>query len=55
MALFQIYQGGYKVLTPQCGSFKGERAERMIKDFPDTFMGIYTPDCPLEWLESDLE
>jgi len=49
MALFGFRKDTYKVLVAG-----GKRAEVMIKDFPHTFMGVYTPDCPLEWLEADL-
>ena len=49
-ALFAFYGGTYKTLVAQ-----GNKARKMIQDFPDTFVGVYTEDCPLEWLQEDME
>lgn len=31
------------------------RGGRMIKDFPHYLVGIYTQDCPIDWLYADME
>jgi len=33
----------------------GERAERMVIDFPKLFIGVYSPDCHFEWIFEDLQ
>jgi len=34
---------------------EGRKAGRMVHDFPDMLLGVYSPDCPREWLMEDLE
>ena len=34
---------------------EGRKAERMLTDFPEMFLGVYSRDCPREWLMEDLE
>ena len=33
----------------------GLRADRMAIDFPNLFIGVYSPDCHFEWVLEDLQ
>ena len=32
----------------------GDKADKMIRDFPNYFYGVYTEDCPRLWIINDL-
>lgn len=32
----------------------GDKADKMIRDFPNYFYGCYTEDCPRIWILNDL-
>ena len=34
---------------------EGKKADRMLIDFPEMFVGVYSQDCPRDWLMEDLE